>query len=228
MSALPDGRFSVRPVDPFSDAELLHGWITHPGVSYRLMRGASLPDVEREYMAVAACEHRAAFVGLYEGRPAFLIERYDPARFDLAGLYEPEPGDIGMHLLVAPTADRRPYGFERAVLTTALETLFADPAVGRVVVAPDADDTAQLALDESAGFRIVECVTKPEKAAYLSHCTRETFLAARTAGGTLLPTDGRAPVLKIGPSRAPASSSARTARTARSAHPSGHGTTGER
>ncbi|MFG2171180.1 GNAT family N-acetyltransferase [Streptomyces niveus] len=76
----------MRPVDPFSDAELLHGWITHPKTAYWLMQDASLPDIEREYMAVATSEHRAAYVGLHEGRPAFPIERYDPARVAESGL----------------------------------------------------------------------------------------------------------------------------------------------
>ncbi|MFJ1746138.1 GNAT family N-acetyltransferase [Streptomyces sp. NPDC088116] len=174
------GRFEVRAVDPFSDVELLHGWVTHPKAAYWLMQGASLPDIEREYMGIAAAGNHDAFIGLHEGRPAFLIERYNPAEVELKGLYDPEPGDIGMHFLVAQVpASKRLHGFTRAVITTVMELLFDDPSVRRVVVEPDVRNTAVHALNEAVGFRIVEKIEKPEKDAYLSVCTREMFLASQ-------------------------------------------------
>lgn len=174
------GRFEVRPVDPFSDVELLHDWVTHPKAAYWLMQGASVPDVEREYTGIAAAGNHDAFIGLHEGRPAFLIERYDPAEVELKGLYDPEPGDIGMHFLVAQVpAPKRLHGFTRAVITTVMELLFDDPSVRRVVVEPDVRNTAVHALNEAVGFRIVEKIEKPEKDAYLSVCTREMFLASQ-------------------------------------------------
>lgn len=97
------GTFSVRPLDPFADAGLLHGWVTHPKAAFWMMQEASLPDVEREYMRIAAHAHHEAFIGLHDGRPAFLMERYDPSELELVGLYDPEPGDVGMHFLVAPS-----------------------------------------------------------------------------------------------------------------------------
>lgn len=113
------GAFSVRPLDPFADAELLHGWVTHRKAAFWMMQEASLPDVEREYMKIAAAEHHEAFIGLHEGRPAFLMERYDPSRLELVGLYEALPGDVGMHFLVAPS-DTPVHGFTLAVITTVM------------------------------------------------------------------------------------------------------------
>ncbi|MEV7424171.1 GNAT family N-acetyltransferase [Streptomyces sp. NPDC091212] len=174
------GRFEVRAVDPFRDAELLHSWVTHPKAAYWLMQDASLPDVEREYMSIAAAGNHDAFIGLHEGGPAFLIERYDPAEVELKGLYDAQPGDIGMHFLVAPVdTDRRLHGFTLAVITTVMELLFDDPSVDRVIVEPDVRNTAVHALNEAVGFRVVEKLAKPEKEALLSVCTREMFLAAR-------------------------------------------------
>lgn len=189
MSNTP--QFTVRPLDPFADAELLHGWVTHPKAAFWLMQDASLPDVEREYMAIAAAEHHDAFIGLYEGEPAFLMERYDPAHVELVGLYDAQPGDVGMHFLVAP-ADKPVHGFTRAVITAVMETLFADPATRRVIVEPDVRNAAVHRLNEAVGFEIVEKIAKPEKDAYLSVCTRERFLnrhseaaTTRTAGAAL-------------------------------------------
>jgi RimJ/RimL family protein N-acetyltransferase len=174
------GTFTVRPLDPLADAELVHGWVTHPKAAFWLMQDARPQDVEREYMAIAACEHHDAFIGLHGGEPAFLMERYDPAHVELAGLYEPEAGDVGMHFLVAPT-DRPVHGFTRAVITAVMEYLFADPAARRVVVEPDVRNTAVHALNEAVGFVPAREIAKPEKNALLSFCTRERFEAARGA-----------------------------------------------
>ncbi|MEF2525188.1 GNAT family N-acetyltransferase [Streptomyces sp. CS62] len=171
------GSFAIRAMDPLTDAELLHGWVTHPKAAFWMMQDASLPDVEREYMRIAAAEHHDAFIGLHEGRPAFLMERYDPSRLELVGLYDAEPGDVGMHFLVAPS-DTPLHGFTRAVITTVMAALFADPAVRRVVVEPDVDNKAVHALNEAVGFVPERPVQKPEKTALLSFCTREQFEAA--------------------------------------------------
>ncbi|MFD7082451.1 GNAT family N-acetyltransferase [Streptomyces sp. NPDC002181] len=171
------GGFAIRPLDPFADAELLHGWVTHPKASFWMMQDASLPEVEREYMRIAAHEHHDAFIGLHEGRPAFLMEKYDPSRLELVGLYEAQPGDVGMHFLVAPS-ERPLHGFTRAVITTVMAALFADPQTRRVVVEPDVENTAVHALNEAVGFVPDGPVQKPEKTALLSFCTRAQFEAA--------------------------------------------------
>lgn len=176
------GDFSLRSVDPFADAELLHRWVTHPKSAFYLLQDAQLADVEREFMGIAASEHHDAFLGLHEGEPSFLMERYDPAHVELKGLYEAQPGDVGMHFLCAP-ADRPLHGFSLAVITTVMDMLFADPDTHRVVVEPDVRNTAVHALNEAVGFRIERTLAKPEKDAYLSFCTREQFEAACDARG---------------------------------------------
>ncbi|MEY9488436.1 RimJ/RimL family protein N-acetyltransferase [Streptomyces calvus] len=172
------GTFTVRPVDPLHDAELLHRWVTDPKAAFWMMQDARLQDVEREYMRIAAHEHHHAYLGLHDGEPAFLMEKYDPRYVELVGLYEPEPGDVGMHFLVAPT-DRPVHGFTRAVITAVMEELFADPGTRRVVVEPDVSNKAVHALNEAVGFEAVREIDKPEKRALLSFCTRAQFLAAR-------------------------------------------------
>ncbi|MEW2446154.1 GNAT family N-acetyltransferase [Streptomyces parvulus] len=168
------GALTLRPLDPLRDAELLHGWLTHPKSAFWMMQEAKLVDVERAYMEVAADPYQDAYVGLHDGVPAFLMERYDPVHRELTGLYEPEPGDVGMHFLVAPT-DRPVHGFTRAVITAVMTELFADPATARVVVEPDVDNKAVHALNAAVGFVPEREIQKPEKKALLSFCTREQF-----------------------------------------------------
>ncbi|MGX1270150.1 GNAT family N-acetyltransferase [Streptomyces phaeoluteigriseus] len=171
------GRLTLRPLDPLKEAELLHSWVTHPKAAFWMMQDATLVDVERAYMEIAADEHHHALLGLHDGVPAFLMEYYDPRHRELVGLYEPLPGDVGMHFLVAPT-DRPVHGFTRAVITAVMAHLFADPATERVVVEPDVSNTAVHALNEAVGFVPEREIQKPEKAALLSFCTRERFVAA--------------------------------------------------
>lgn len=176
------GEFAVRQVDPGADAALLHGWLTHPKSAFWLMQHAEVADVEREFLNVAAAASRKAFLGLHEARPAFLVETYDPARGELADMYPAQPGDVGMHFLVAPT-DTPIRGFTRAVITTVMELLFSEASTHRVVVEPDVRNRAVHALNAAVGFHIVDTVslTELDKDAYLSICTREQYLAARQA-----------------------------------------------
>ncbi|MET7738796.1 GNAT family N-acetyltransferase [Streptomyces sp. NPDC005385] len=174
------GTFDIRPLDPVGDAPLLHRWVTHPKAAFWMMQEAKLHDVEREYMAIAASEHHHAYLGLLDGEPVFLLERYDPRYIELVGLYEPEPGDVGMHFLVAPS-DTPVHGFTRAVITAVMENLFADPATRRVVVEPDVSNKAVHALNEAVGFVPEREIRKPEKQALLSFCTREQFEKAVAA-----------------------------------------------
>ncbi len=171
------GTLTLRPLDPLKDAELVHSWVTHPKAAFWMMQDARLEDVERAYMEIAADEHWHALIGLHDGVPAFLMETYDPAHHELVGLYEPEPGDVGMHFLVAPT-DRPVHGFTRAVITAVMAHLFEDPATARVVVEPDVSNKAVHALNEAVGFVPDREIQKPEKKALLSFCTREQFAAA--------------------------------------------------
>ncbi|MFG1649556.1 GNAT family N-acetyltransferase [Micromonospora sp. NPDC049275] len=173
------GAFALRTLEPEADAPLLHGWVTHPKAAFWLMQDADEAQVIEEYRRIAAHPHHDAYLGLWRGEPAFLAERYDPARVELVGLHDAQPGDVGMHFLCAPTGDPV-HGFTRAVITTVMAWLFADPATERVVVEPDVRNTAVHALNAAVGFEVVGPIAKPEKDALLSVCTRAQFQAAAT------------------------------------------------
>jgi RimJ/RimL family protein N-acetyltransferase len=168
------GTFALRPLDVDTDAELLHSWVTHPKAAYWMMQDFDVAQVAAEYRRIAEHPYHDAFLGSWNGRPAFLAERYDPTRLELPGLYPARPGDVGMHFLCAP-AEAPVHGFTLAVITTVLAWLFDDPAVDRVVVEPDVRNTAVHALNAAVGFEVVGPITKPEKQALLSTCTREQF-----------------------------------------------------
>ncbi len=172
------GRFDLRPIDPAADTELLHRWLTHPKSAFWLMGQASLTDVRREFHEIAADPHRDAFLGLHEHQPAFLMERYDPAHREVNGRYEHQPGDVGMHILVAPTGTPV-HGFTLAAMVTVMESLFATDETRRVVVEPDVRNHAVHTLNTAVGFEVVRTIELPGKDAYLSTCTRDQYRAAR-------------------------------------------------
>ncbi|WP_121252181.1 GNAT family N-acetyltransferase [Nocardioides ferulae] len=176
-------RITLEPLDLDEHLGPLHGWVTHPRSVFWQMQDATVADVHAEYARIAADPHHHAWLGRADGVPAFLAETYDPAHSELAALPEVgglADGDLGMHVLVAPT-DRPVRGFTRAVMGAVLRHCFADPAVRRVVVEPDVRNEKIAALNAAAGFEVARVVPLSTKQAALSFCTREAFLASSLA-----------------------------------------------
>jgi RimJ/RimL family protein N-acetyltransferase len=169
------GAFTLRPLAVDTDLDVLHAWVTHAKAAFWMMQNCDRAEVAAEYRRIAEHPYHDAFLGLWNGRPAFLAERYDPRQVELRGLYEAEDGDVGMHFLCAP-ATRPAHGFTLAVLTTVMAWLFDDPRTRRVVVEPDVRNTAVHALNAAVGFTVAGPIDKPEKQALLSTCTRAQFL----------------------------------------------------
>ncbi|MFJ5861878.1 GNAT family N-acetyltransferase [Pseudarthrobacter sp. NPDC092439] len=174
-------RFTFRCLDAEADAPLLHSWVTQPYASFWGMESASVADVAAEYSAIQASGHHHALLGLDDGVPAFLTEEYLPGSSPLASLYPVHPGDVGMHLLVAPPSSAPKPGYTAGVMDAVLSRLFDRPDVERVVVEPDIRNTRIHALNARFGFRPAGTVALPDKEALLSFCTRTDFHAARAA-----------------------------------------------
>lgn len=167
-------RATLEPLDLDRDVALLHAWVTHPRSVYWEMQDATLDDVATEYGRIVADPHHQAWLGRVDGEPAFLAETYDPAHSPLAGLPEIADGDLGMHVLVAPTDTPVP-GFTRLVFRAVMEHCFADPAVRRVVVEPDVRNARIAELNAAFGFAVARVVELGSKTAALSFCTRAAF-----------------------------------------------------
>ena len=173
-------RFTFRCLDAQADALLLHGWVTRPYASFWGMLSASVADVAEEDAGIQSSGHHHALLGLDGGVPAFLVEEYLPALSPLAATYAVRPGDVGMHLLVAPPSSGPEHGYTTAVMDAVLARLFSRPEVERVVVEPDVRNTRIHALNERLGFQPAGTVALPDKEALLSFCTRSGYLAARS------------------------------------------------
>lgn len=169
---------SIEPLDLERDLALLHAWVTHPRSSYWMMQGASLDDVRAEYAGILADPHHDAFLGRVAGRPTFLVETYDPARADgLSDLPELRPGDLGMHVLVAPPEAEPVPGLTTAVFDAVMAFCFSDPSVERVVVEPDVRNQPIRDKNLAAGFTELREIPLPGKTAMLSVCPRADWNA---------------------------------------------------
>lgn len=172
---------TFRSLDPVADAPVLHSWVTHPYATFWDMLASTVEDVVEEYSRIQSSGHHHALLGLDDGVPAFLMEEYRPASSPLAAVYPVLPGDVGMHLLVAPPSAAPVRGYTAAVMDAVLARLFSTPGVDRIVVEPDIRNTRIHALNQRLGFQPAGAVTLPDKDALLSFCSRDDYLAARTS-----------------------------------------------
>jgi siderophore synthetase component len=188
------GTVTLEPCDP-SRAPLLHTWLTHPASAFWRMGDLTAGQVRAYAEAVAADRDQDGWLVRLDGEPVAYAETYDPARVLLTEVHEAEPGDVGMHLLVAPppadpAARRR--GLTDAVMAAVVRFCLAEAAAGgrggaRVVVEPDVTNHAIAAKNALAGFRVLREVELADgghtKTAALSVCTRDDHAASPLGDG---------------------------------------------
>src|SRR5690606_22197376 len=106
--------------------------------------------------SVDASEHEQGWIGARDGTPLVYVETYDPAQLLPDGLLAPEPGDLGMHLLIAPPAGEPAHGLTAAVMGEVVSWCLHERGAARVVVEPDERNRAVLAKNAAAGFRVLQ------------------------------------------------------------------------
>lgn len=190
----PVGLVSLTRVDPATDSPVVHAWLADPASAFWQMTHLTLPDVHDYLAGVTADPHQNAWLGRVDGVPTFLVETYDPACVLLTDVPGVEPGDVGMHLLVAPLgavpgavpgAGRAAgpgtapvHGLTSAVMSATVRFVFERLGATRVVVEPDVTNTRIAAKNAAAGFRVLREIALPGKRAHLAVCTRADFDAS--------------------------------------------------
>ncbi len=170
---------ALVPADPRRDAGTLQRWLSDPHAAFWGMGDLDVAAVADYVAGVVTDSHQDAWLGLVDGEPTFFAETYDPARVLLTEVHAARPGDLGMHLLIAPPAGHPRHGLTDAVFTAVMSWCFDALGALRIVVEPDVRNEAIRRKNVRAGFTELAVVLVPEgegrKTAMLSVCTREDF-----------------------------------------------------
>jgi siderophore synthetase component/RimJ/RimL family protein N-acetyltransferase len=169
------GRFYLRPLRMPEDIPVIHDWVNREYAKFWGMQNSSIDDVEAAYLKISV--HSKVFLGIYCDRPTFLLECYRAIEDVVGEHYDAQPGDYGMHILVAPV-DRPISNFTWHVFTVVMDFMFSDVKVDRIVVEPDVRNDKIHILNKRAGFEYQKTIELPNKTAYLAFCAREQYGAA--------------------------------------------------
>ncbi|MEU5140714.1 GNAT family N-acetyltransferase [Streptomyces sp. NPDC021139] len=182
------GTVRVLPLDPAADAAVVHGWVSEERAAFWGMNGLTEHQVADVYAHMATLDTHHAFLVVRDAEPVALFQTYDPAADRVSECYDTEPGDIGVHLLLAPagTGGARP-GWTAALSGALMAYVLLGLDRTRIVVDPDVDNDKAIARFLKQGFtagpRVVlpevdlPDVYLPEKKAQLAFLRREVAFA---------------------------------------------------
>jgi RimJ/RimL family protein N-acetyltransferase len=178
------GTVLIRPLDAHADAEVVHRWVSQERASFWGMNGLTRDQVAEIYAHMAGLDTHHAFLVVRDGDPVAVLQTYEPEADRVGECYDVLPGDIGVHLLLAPAGPEgaRP-GWTSALLAVATSYVFHTLDRRRVVVDPDVRNEKAIARFLRQGFTAGPKVVLPEvdlpdvyiprKEAQLAFLTRE-------------------------------------------------------
>ncbi|MFI5549470.1 GNAT family N-acetyltransferase [Streptomyces sp. NPDC051738] len=183
------GAVRIRPLDPQADADVVHGWVSEERAAFWGMNGLTRDQVAEIYAHMDTLDTHHAFLVLRDSDPVALLQTYEPEADRVSECYDVRPGDIGVHLLLAPAGagGGRP-GWTSALLTVMTSYVFLALDRQRVVVDPDVRNEKAIARFLRQGFTAGPAVVLPEidlpevhipqKEAQLAFLTREVAFPA--------------------------------------------------
>ncbi len=157
------GTVRVLPLDPRSDAGLVHGWVSEERASFWGMNGLTRDQVAEIYTHMDTLDTHHAFLLVRDAEPVGLLQTYEPDADRVGECYDVRPGDIGVHLLLAPAGPEgaRP-GWTSALLAVVAGYVFGTLGRQRVVVDPDVRNGKAVARFLKQGFTAGPRVVLPE------------------------------------------------------------------
>ena len=178
------GTVRILPLDPVADAPTIHRWVSEQRAAFWGMNGLTQAQVTEIYAHMETLDTHHAHLVTRDDEPVALLQTYDPAADRVGDCYAVEPGDIGIHLLLAPAGPggERP-GWSAAVMGALASYVLLGLDRRRIVVDPDVRNEKAIARFLRQGFvagpRVVlpevdiPDVLIPEKHAQLAFLPRE-------------------------------------------------------
>ncbi|MER7804957.1 GNAT family N-acetyltransferase [Streptomyces parvulus] len=157
------GTVRVLPLDPAEDAAVIHRWVSESRAAFWGMTELTRDQVEDVYAHMETLDTHHAHLVVKDGEPVALLQTYEPAGDRVGECYDVEPGDIGVHLLLAPpgTEGARP-GWTAALAAALLGYVLVGLDRTRIVVDPDIDNEKAVARFLRQGFTAGPAVVLPE------------------------------------------------------------------
>ncbi|WP_251094049.1 GNAT family N-acetyltransferase [Streptomyces sp. Caat 7-52] len=157
------GTVRVRPLDPEGDADVIHAWVSDERAAFWGMNGLTRDQVAEIYAHLATLDTHHAFLATKDGEPAALFQTYEPSADRVGECYDVRPGDLGVHLIVAPAGPDGPrHGWTCALLRVLTTYALLGLDRRRIVVDPDVRNVKAITRFERQGFRRGPEVVLPE------------------------------------------------------------------
>jgi RimJ/RimL family protein N-acetyltransferase len=157
------GTVRVLPLDAYADAGLVHSWVSGERAAFWGMNGLTRDQVAETYAHLDTLDTHHAFLVTKDGEPAALLQTYEPGADRVGECYPVRPGDIGVHLLLAPAGpDGARPGWSTGLLTAVTGYVLRGLDRERVVVDPDVRNEKAIARFLKHGFEAGPAVVLPE------------------------------------------------------------------
>ncbi|GAP49544.1 GNAT family N-acetyltransferase [Streptomyces azureus] len=157
------GTVRVLPLDPEADAGTVHRWVSEDRAAFWGMTGLTEQQVAEIYAHMDTLTTHHAFLVVRDGEPVALLQTYEPEADRVSECYDVRPGDIGVHLLVAPAGpDGARSGWTARLVTAVTRYVLLGLDRRRVVVDPDVRNEKAVARFLTMGFTPGPVVVLPE------------------------------------------------------------------
>ncbi|MDY6997227.1 MAG: GNAT family N-acetyltransferase [Actinomycetota bacterium] len=142
--------FSVTPVDPTRDADMIAEWMNRPHLAQTWEYDRPVTWWRGYLQAQLAGEYSRPFIGKLNGKPHGYIEVYRAAKDSIAPRYDADPYDLGLHAAIADL-DIVNRGIGPLLLPRLAAHLFeVEPRCRRIMFDPDHRNTGARRLCEYA------------------------------------------------------------------------------
>jgi hypothetical protein len=157
------GTVCVLRLDPQADAEVVHSWVSEERAAFWGMNGLSRDQVAGIYAHLDTLDTHHAYLVRRGGVPVALLQTYEPEADRVSECYDVEPGDIGVHLLLAPAdVEGGRSGWTSGLLKAITSYVLIGLDRRRIVIDPDVANEKAVARFVRHGFEAGPLVTLPE------------------------------------------------------------------
>ena len=173
-------RLRLLQVVPRDDVGLIHRWVSEERARFWGMGSHTREQVLEIYEFLDCLDTHHAYLIELAGEPMGLFQTYEPLHDPVGEAYPALPGDIGMHLLLAPASRHIPH-FTPVLVSALIRFMFSDPAKDRIIVEPDARNAKAIKRLRATCFELGPIIELAEKDAQLAYLTRTRFEATSRA-----------------------------------------------